>query len=823
MSTNPVVSFSNVIPEPPDATTIRKSYMMKVFDSINFFLYNATEDSSTFDPSDMGKEFYLFYQLGKAMGITTPPNFVTTGSWPGVSASKSGFTTANNSVMPKVISPSTLMVDNGLSMDQGTYSAYWGPNSDKLLFNWELDKFNGSAITTTDWFKYAQVGAYFGSQYVSIKAKNDKNTENVLEFHLPEVADPPTGDWVSTNMVGGGAFVLMLNILGVTPGQAQPIDNESHRWSIVITFGDVTMTIADASSMKVKIAGEDNETTVNLAEGMAKEGPPQQQHMADKPPILINVTPCWNGIFVTSGSQETPEVVRTASTFCRKLKAASIQDSAYSNWFDPTSPDNVEVGTGSGPTSVLVDLGTSIDVVAKNCRFEIAYNPRFFTKNMKMDGWLLLSKDTSEISYSYNIYTIFTKNGTDYSIATPTAHDSGHEGSEEGSEYFDIPFSMTETDYQRFAGEIFAYVLEVKETRNYSIKNGNGNFDLVWTGGTPGGSGGTWSKYIKSVSVTVGIDGSSGSISVDKYGVAGQEAVAVQSIGAVVLSATGGTGTVAGNIFHGLGMGIANTDQAGDSTWTIPLVGLEKKLEDIALINPPFMDGETLSTAIDFLSRYAGIVSDMSAADPTIRLSATEEINSARFDWKSGTSVKSALEDVLQDVLHWYCIRDGVLHIYQLDSTGLPITLGPDRSGGYDSTNMISNDKTPDFEDLKNYIVAMALQGEPGGTGTDLQSVPTFPLIEARTKATVPDVPWAKCLVRVFPGVLDPTKLSDIADRMSNSTSLYELSGKLSIPGNADIKPYDTWGNLVIASVTHTVDLEAKTWVTDLDFIRVAN
>jgi len=832
---NPVVTVSNYIPEPSDPSTVRKSYMMKVFDSVYFFLYSEGQSFSTFDPTKNGNEFYLWYQLGDSLiGLplpAPPPAFITTGSWTGVKATPSGFVTTNNSVMPKILGPSTLLVDNGIQMAQQAYTALWNDSGTwKELFNWVIDKVNGVAVgpASPDWFRYGQVGANFGSLYASIKAKDDKQASNTVEMSLPALTDPPTGDWDSSSLVGGGAFMLMLNILGTTPGQAAPTDNEENRWSIVISFGDVTMTIADASTMKVNIAGggaNGNDTTVNLAEGASKEGPPQQQHMADKAPLLIGVYPVWNGIVVTSGSQDTREVTRTASTYCRKFKSATIQDPIYSTWFNPQTPANVEVGVGSpGPTDVRVGFGTTISVVAKNCRFEIAYLPRFFTKVLDFDGWLLLEKDSDEITYNYNIYTIYTKNGTDYDFVTaPTITSSAYDGTVDGTHYFYANWKMKTVAniYQRWAVEIFAYILETKETRTYSIKNGNGNFTLTWAGGTPGDSAPSdWTKYIKSVSVTTGIDGSSGNIVVDKYGVAGQDAVATQSIGAVVLDAIGGVGTVPGTIFQGLGMGISNAEASNDSTWTIPLIGLEKKLDDIALINPPYMDGETLATAVDYLCRYAGIQYDMSAANAGVRLSATEEINAARFDWKSGTSVKTALEEVLQDVLHWYCVRDGKVFIYQLSDNGLPVMLGPDRSGGYDFTNMVNIDKTPDFEDLRNYIVAMALQQVPDGQGTKIDAVPTFPVIEARTKATVPDVPWAKCWVRVFPGTLDQATLSNIADRMSKMSSVYELTGKLTIPGNADIKPYDQWGDLVVSSVTHSVDLASKTWTTDLEFMR---
>lgn len=835
---NPVVTFTNSIDEPSDPQTVRKTYTMKVFDSINFFLYNEGEDSSNFTPGDMGMEFYLWYRVSGAQGpqgFTQKPDFVTDTSWTSMKAAPSGFITPNKSVMPKLLGPSTLLVDNGLRTTLGVFQALsWDAVTSTWYdgFNWNMDKFNNLSIPSDKWFKFGQVGSTFGAQYVSIKAKDDNLGTNKMEMYL-ESPNPPLipGDWDNTTLVVGGAFTLMLNIVGITPGKAGATNTDLSRWKITIKFGDVTMTIADASTMNVNIAGDGplgNDTMVNLAEGAAKEGPPQQSFIADKPPLLINVIPCWNGVIVSTGQQETREVVRSAPTFCRKLKNSSIQMAPYSTWFDPMNPADVEVGTDSG--AVIVDFGTRMDVVAENCRFEIAYLPKFFVKAMAFDGWLLLSKDTDDITYDYNIYTIYTYNDdSDWVVALPTVTDSGTAGTPDNSSYFYIPWSMATTSekHKRYAGEIFAYILETKETRTTSIKNGNGNFDITWSGGTAGDSEVTddtdWEKYIKNVSVTIGLDGSSGTMTVDKYGVAGQDAIADQSIGAVVLEVTGGISTKEGTIFKGLGMGISNAETSGDSVWTVPLLGLEKKLEDIALINPPYMDGETLATALDYLCRSAGIIHDMSAADGTVTLSASEEINTARFDWKSGTSIKTALDDVMGDTKHVYVVRDGKIFFYELGTDGLPTTLGPDQSTGYDFTNMVAIDKTPDFDDLRNYVVAMAMQKVPEGQGTEIQQVPTWPMIETRTKTTTPDVPWAKCMVAVYSGLLDPATLADIADKLDNQTSTYELSGRITIPGNAEIKPYDQWGtDYVIMSVTHNVDLDAKTWTTDLEFMRKA-
>jgi len=829
---NPVITFTNIINLPSDPSTVRKTYTMKAFDSIDFFLYNSGEDSSTYDPTDMGQEFYIWSRVEDE--VLLKPAFVTEGSWTSMKASPSGFITPNNSVMPKLIGPSILLVDNGIKVatDGTTNTAPRAKTYEISSTSWK-DGFNWWSLKVNDadvggsWYKYFKTGSNAGTQYVSAIAKKDGVGETKVEMTLLSPDTTFEGDWDATNLVVGGAFSLALNLTGITPGKTGSVEGSSeNQWSFVVSFGDVTMTFTNASTMNVNIAGDGvggNDTLVNLAEGAAKESPPQVAHMG-KPPILINVYPCWNGIIVSSGHQDSPNTVRSAGTFCRKIKSASIQSDPYSTWFDPTNPDNVEVETDGGAT--VVDFGTQIDVVAKNCLFDIAYLPRFFIKSMALDGWFLFAIDTSESTYTYDLYTIYTKNNdSDWDIATPVPAASGFVGTAANTEYYYVPWSMSTTSekHKRHAGELFAYILETKEARTSTILNNNGSFDIEWTGGTPGETGATdWTKFIKSVSVTIDKDGSTGSMEIDKYGIAGQEAVATQRIGAVVLSATGGVGTVAGDIFYGLGMGIAESNVSGGATWTVPLIGLEKKMDDIALINPPFMDGETLSSAVDYLCRYSGIIYDMSYANSSVVLSATEEVNSARFDWKSGTSVKTALDDVVEDVNHTYVVRDGKIFFYELGIDGLPITLGPDRSIGYVNTNIVAIDKTPDFDNLRNYVVAMSLQSVSDGKGTQT-STTTFPLIQARTKVTTPYIPWAKCLVQGYPGVLDESQLSVIADNLDKISSVYDETGRLTIPGNAGIKPFDRWGsNYAIKSVTHNVDLDSKTWTTDLEFMKIS-
>jgi hypothetical protein len=276
-------------------------------------------------------------------------------------------------------------------------------------------------------------------------------------------------------------------------------------------------------------------------------------------------------------------------------------------------------------------------------------------------------------------------------------------------------------------------------------------------------------------------------------------------------------------MFKGLGMGIGDSRNSGGATWTVPLTGLEKKLEDITLINAPFVDGDTLQDVGDYLADYAGLVPDYTFANPAVQLGATDDINAVRFDWKAGTSLKQALDEVMADVVHWYVVRDGKIYFYELDGlTGLPTTgLGTDWEPTYPSVKIVMFDATPDFEDLRNQVVVMGLKQTPDGQIADIANLPSQILIAVKKGyATTPDVPWARILTYPVPSYGTMAKFTTLAERLAARYSIYELLGKTSIPGNAKIRPYDQWGDFVIFTVTQNMDFKAKTWTTDLEFMK---
>ena len=101
-------------------------------------------------------------------------------------------------------------------------------------------------------------------------------------------------------------------------------------------------------------------------------------------------------------------------------------------------------------------------------------------------------------------------------------------------------------------------------------------------------------------------------------------------------------------------------------------------------------------------------------------------------------------------------------------------------------------------------------------TSSDIE-LPLEPLVVVSENETDPEIPWSRGLVQGVPGVITEAELNNIVEKAKAASSRYEITGSVVIPGNADIEPYDRWGENVIISVTHNVDLQAKTWTTSLE------
>ena len=861
MATNPYLTFSNApvssffFTPPP-----RESWLQVVYSSQKFFTYALNEWEKvalgTFDPNAHGERFYMFVPLGTCYDIIDPsiptiakPDFISAMAWNkeevgdsrrGLYWQASGFVNAVDSVMPKLFIPSIMLIENG--------------SDDVEAHGVARIRVTDAAGNLTDPFTWAMTG-YTGSfgtiqatqqtpYYLAWTGKNDSNDDNTVTFTLSEPINPPTGSWYPSDLVGQGAFCIALCVTPQNPAGVMPEALGQKTWNIAIDIGNIHLFLQEGGALTALLDDgnpntEKNSGSINLPDAAAAEGAPQNSQLTGKKVYNIVVYPVWNGIVVTSGIQDVRPSVNSSSMFVPKLKKAAILDSDYSTAFDPvnppSSPNWIEVGVGTGATDVMVSFGTAVTLAAKNCDFQVAYMPLYFSPRMWMDEWFLGSKDDPGVdTYTYDVWPIWTKNGTSYTLIPDdgTVIDSGIDGqSSAGTTYFYVPWRF-EQDLvtpvpSRHSPQLFGTIMRTQDQSQTHIRNDDGAFTItVDVVGTPGDPSPTanWYDYITNVNTTIGVDGSSGSMTVDKYGFAGQEAAFSQSCGLVRLSGTGGYGTTAGEFFIGYGMGIGETRSTEGATWQVPLVGQEQKLNDIALVNAPFVDGWVALKAFQFLLiYYAGINLEDNYGLSLVNLRVSENIQSPVFNWEAGRTLKSALDEICEDIQAVYVVERGLLRVFKVDSTtGLPINpSATDWEPYYPDVKIVSTDLTPQLDDLRNEIIVAGMENVTQGSGTNIANLPLFPRLYVLKQDTIPSIPWARRIVHVTQGVLTMSGsggLEDLADKIAAASRRYTTTGRTSIPGNANIKLYDNWGDSIIVSYTHNVDVQAKTWTTDLEF-----
>jgi hypothetical protein len=323
------------------------------------------------------------------------------------------------------------------------------------------------------------------------------------------------------------------------------------------------------------------------------------------------------------------------------------------------------------------------------------------------------------------------------------------------------------------------------------------------------------------------LDGSSATITVDKYGCAGWDAKAVQKIGAITIDMSGGPfPTRGGRIFSGIAYGVGSTDSADSNTWTIQCQGLEKKLSEIILILPPFFDGMSVNDCTKFLCRYGGVYrvfSNFGSPDQNdVSLGGSSRPDAPKYNFSAGTALSDALNATMNaSLVTWICQPNNGVYFYSLDEvTGLPKVPHDDHSADYPYAKIVSYDANPDFEDLRNEIVVSALRQIDSSTGMLPDSAPVMPFLRPVSNRDItPKIPWSRMMFKPFQGILSDEELTNDINIVKASVSKYEIIGKLQISGDARIWPYSQWGSgVVVSSVSHNIDFTNKTWTTDLEF-----
>lgn len=819
------------------------------------------------------------------------PPFIPESQWEVVKHGPSSFITPVNSVMPKLMVPMQILTKNGLLTDNPSDKAVCTlPNGeyaeadwkDKPVINWTVETVLGEALDDKN-INHFDVDHAHG--FVSFSGKDDTTAGKQTIIKLTNGESKPTGPWFPENLVVEGAFCIVLHVNPTFPAKASSED-QSKQWVVRYEFGEVIAELTQAG-LSVTI-GENTTTRSQLSQAAAKDVPPQAGALPDA--YFIVFYPVWNGLVVANGIQDSQNTVQVSQQFLIKTRDIGISDYnvMHHGRIDYLAgedyPDSDDLPEDWGPFKALepsdiyiavnektaVNFGKEIVMTSENCTYSVAYVPLFHSPGAFIDTFFEAQKDEEEEGegeiasyrkYEYGTYPVWTDNGAKYRI------NDSLEG-KDGNNYI---ISIDDYSYwawarERFAvkdgdvkdvpirrgGELFGFILGTGELSNVTtiVNNGRFEFDAENIAEKPQGNldkNKHWSQFIKSISVTIGLDDSSGQVVVDKYGLYGQEAQPIQNIGAIRLQMTnapegsffeppGGYRAVggAGVIFTGLALGISDSISSSGSDCTIPLVGFQRKMEDIVLINTPYMDGLNfvkknqfgdvrMDGIFQYLCKYCGVNYDVKNAYFDTVLPASDDVASPMIDFKTGTTIRDAMSTLMEQTAHEYFFdAAGVCRLYELEEDGLPPdnSLGPDWEKYYPNTKIMNVDRTPDFEDLRNELIVVGLREIKTKNREKQQTTEAsiFPLVgNYDNRPTTPEIPWSKSMVQGIPGFIDVNKLNEIAEQFKKHTKTYELVGRTQIPGNASVKPYDRFGKFIIISVTHNIDFENKNWTTDIE------
>lgn len=438
---------------------------------------------------------------------------------------------------------------------------------------------------------------------------------------------------------------------------------------------------------------------------------------------------------------------------------------------------------------------------------------------------------------------------------------------------------MAKEKYPRFPPQLFGFLRvtmdQIQNNVDNKIKN---QFNL----------GTNWQNFITNVSITHNeSSGTSGSMTIDRYGLSQYCAnydrnILIQQVAGLNLDVKyvgtqaddysgktyatnlserdGGNGSQyigssswsynqanRGLLLKGIAYGQGASDSYSANEMNVPLFGLQKKLEEIKILNAPFFDGRTVLYTLKYLASYGSVAMNFDNASPNDLLPASSNISVAIVDFKLGTSVWDAMNQVAELTGHMFVLQpDGVIWWYKVsDSTGIPFARTGHQMWTYPNSRVVSSTSDPDFSQFYNHIIVMAMQAPTTNVKNPLEVVdlPLQPLIAgARLRNTNPDISWSKLCVLPQTSFFTEKELNKIAYRYTRQAQSILWNGSTTIPGNLAIKLLDTFSNnpaltegealsddaemrgeFLISGITHNVDIVSKNFTTQLNISMIGN
>jgi hypothetical protein len=367
--------------------------------------------------------------------------------------------------------------------------------------------------------------------------------------------------------------------------------------------------------------------------------------------------------------------------------------------------------------------------------------------------------------------------------------------------------------------------------------------------------GNNWRNCITNISVTHALEGTTGSMTLDRYAlnqIYGNDSdFGIQKVGQVNLAIAMGQSGIddigtrkyafrlgrdneesEGDLIKGFGYGYGISQDSNSATINVPLYGINKKLEEMKLINSPYFDGRTVKYTMDFLCAWGNVLPDYSAAEINDKMSASSVLGQVQHEFKAGTPLWEAMQTVADDTAHYIVVQpDGKVHIIKIDKFGEPDeNYFTPKVWTYPEARVLNLSRNPDFSQFYNKIIVMALQNtaaaasatNPDKNLLDSDFTGDFPIAPLAvgadlTNKTNPHIPWEKILIKPLESFWTEKALQAYAQILAKQALSIYYTGSTSIPGNLGIHLWDKLNDRYwITGITHNFDVQSKSFTTDL-------
>lgn len=373
-----------------------------------------------------------------------------------------------------------------------------------------------------------------------------------------------------------------------------------------------------------------------------------------------------------------------------------------------------------------------------------------------------------------------------------------------------------------------------------------------------------WLDFATQIQINHGLDGTSGSITLDKFMMMDQNKKPDQVIGALTLVAHNGhySGTNKftvnssysslpdGQIFKGYGMEI----QDSSDTLAVRLVGIQKKLSDMKLVNCPFWDGDRVfsggsDAVLTYMKSYSGCdlqyVSNFSSGAGNV----DNIILPRSWNWESpstnfvlGTPVLDALREIAKKINHQFIIQpDGRGYFYYMNEYGYPtwVDNGSNVAKVINESDIISFDITPYLENRYNTFLTLGLLVKKESDTQKLMPDGVKPgMLLSRTSIQKGDYPWSRIITNSESGNVTIEDLEKFHKTNVRFGSSQIFSGSVTIPGWHGFFLFDRLNivcdngsmsngnystlNFYITGITHNLNFQTKEWTTSLNIAQIS-